>query len=328
MTLLPLPFFRGLYFFRALVTMLLGTVLLAGCGTRDEWAHRALGLDRTLSSVHEVTINTQAGPIPTLTGGTGEPLVLIHGFAGDKDNWTRVARALNDRYTIWAPDLLAFGDAPKDNGADYLIHAQAERVVAWADAAHLSRFHLGGNSMGGFIAADIAANHPDRVLSLWLIDPAGVRGAKPGLVEKAYRENGSMIMVVDSNAGFRRMLGMVFNDDLPALIPGFVIDSMADQAIRDRALRSKVFRDLVNQDQPQLNDLLPKVKAPTLLVWGDHDQVLDPSGVEILKAIKTDMAVVVMPATGHSPMVDKPKPVAADFLHWQDSLKPAHPAGA
>ena len=320
-----LPF--SLRSLRACLTLVLATLLLAGCGTRDEWAHRALGVDRMLSSLHEVTINTQAGPIPTLTGGKGEPLVLIHGFAGDKDNWTRVARSLNDRFTVWAPDLLAFGDAPKDNGADYLIHAQAERVVAWADAAHLGRFHVGGNSMGGFIAADIAANHPDRVLSLWLIDPAGARGAKPGLVEQAYRENGSMIMVVDSNAGFRRMLGMVFNDDLP-LIPGFVIDSMADQAMRDRALRMKVFRDLVNQDQPQLNDLLPKVKAPTLLVWGDHDQVLDASGVDVLRPVKPDMAVVVMPATGHSPMIDKPRPVAADFLRWQDSLAATPHSGA
>lgn len=312
---------------RAMAMLLATTAVLAlsGCGTRAEWAHRALGVDRLVSQVHEVSVHTAYGDIPTLTGGSGEPLVLVHGFAGDKDNWTRISRHLRGHYTVWAPDLLAFGDAPKDATASYLIHDQAERVVAWADAAHLARFHLGGNSMGGFIAADIAANHPDRVLSLWLIDPAGARGARPGEVEAALRKDGSLIMVATTHEQFRGMLDMVFNNHLP-MIPGFVVDAMADQAIADQALRTRVFTQLTDQNQPWTSDLLPRVKAPTLVTWGDHDRVLDVSGATVLQQARPDVTLNILTGAGHSPMIDEPGRVAEAYLGWQASQP--HPAAA
>ena len=310
-------FFRP-YHLAAGLVLLLGMALIVW-SSRDELVRGTLGLEHRLSGLREVTIETPAGPIPTLTGGSGEPLVLIHGFAGDKDNWDPVARYLNKRFKLWAPDLVGFGESPKDRGADYHIHSQAERIVAWADAAHIDKFHVGGNSMGGFIAGDIAANHPDRVLSAWLIDPAGVTGAQPGVVEKAYRENGTIVMAVDSRESYRKLLNLVF-DDNPPFIPGFLEDALADQAIGDRVLRMQVFRDLADPAQPHLNELLPKIKAPVLLVWGQLDRVVDVSGVEVLLNVRPDIHTLVMPATGHSPMIDKPRQLATAFLKFQDSM--------
>jgi len=125
-----------------------------------------------------------------LEGGSGAPLVLVHGFGADKDNFTRVARWLTPHYRVIVPDLVGFGESAHLPEADYHYAAQAARVHAFVQALGLGRVHLGGNSMGGGIVLSYATQHPQEVASLWLIDTAGVAGAPPGELEKILRAGG------------------------------------------------------------------------------------------------------------------------------------------
>ena len=103
----------------------------------------------------------------------GEPLLLIHGFGGNKDNFTRIARQL-DGYHLIIPDLLGFGESSKPMSADYRSEAQATRLHELLQAKGLAEnIHVGGNSMGGAISVAYAAKYPKDVKSLWLVDSAG-----------------------------------------------------------------------------------------------------------------------------------------------------------
>src|SRR5436853_5216754 len=87
-----------------------------------------------------------------LDGGHGEPLMLLHGFGANKDNFLRVARFLTARYRVIVPDHIGFGESAHPRDADYSPAAQAERLRALAQSLGMTRLHLGGNSMGGQIA--------------------------------------------------------------------------------------------------------------------------------------------------------------------------------
>ncbi|MFA9218707.1 MAG: alpha/beta fold hydrolase, partial [Sphingomonadaceae bacterium] len=141
-------------------------------------AQQGLRLERWRSGLRLGQVQIPGFDLPYLEGGHGAPLVLIHGFAGDKDNFTRVARFLTPHYRVICPDLPGFGDSTRRTDASYSIAEQVERLRALLDQLAPGRVHLGGNSMGGFIAAQFAATYPERVASLWLLDAAGTEAAQ------------------------------------------------------------------------------------------------------------------------------------------------------
>lgn len=108
-------------------------------------------------------------------GPTDAPvLLLLHGFGGDKDNWTRFSRTLVPNYRIIAPDLPGFGDSARHADWDYSLAAQRVRLEGFVDALQLGPLHIAGNSMGGHLAAMYAYTRPEQVRSLLLLDNAGI----------------------------------------------------------------------------------------------------------------------------------------------------------
>ena len=107
--------------------------------------------------------------------GEGVPLVLIHGFGGDLDNWLFNIDALAESGPVYALDLPGHGQSVKTArpaGLDLMV----DTVVAFLDHIGAKKAHLAGHSMGGLIAGTLAAKHPDRVASVTLICPAGLGG--------------------------------------------------------------------------------------------------------------------------------------------------------
>ena len=155
-----------------------------------------------------------------LEGGSGEPLVLVHGFGADKDNFTRVARWLTPHYRVIVPDLVGFGESSHLPDVDYHYAAQAQRVRAFVQALGLQRVDLGGNSMGGGIAMSYAAQHPQEVHSLWLVDCAGIAGAPPSesLAKITGERHGPQ--PVDGHAGERLSRIAEVRDERSAVHPG------------------------------------------------------------------------------------------------------------
>lgn len=247
----------------------------------------------------------------------GETIVMIHGFGANKDNWLRFGKFFTQRYHVIALDLPGFGDSSKPD-ASYDVGTQTERVAAFVKALGLSKVHLIGNSMGGHIAALYAARHPEQVLSVALLDNAGITSPKKSeLYEMLERGDPNPLVARDAES-FAKLVDFVFVQ--PPALPGNLRRYMAEQASARSEQNDKVFKHLRERYIP-LEPELPKIQAPTLLLWGDKDRVLDVSSIEVMKPLLKKPSVVIMENCGHVPMIERPEETAKHYQDFLDSVK-------
>jgi pimeloyl-ACP methyl ester carboxylesterase len=250
-----------------------------------------------------------------LEGGRGEPLLLLHGFGANKDNFVRVAKYLTPRYRVIIPDQAGFGESSKPAKADYSPRAQAERLRTLARALGVSKLHLGGNSMGGHIALTYAALYPKEVASLWLLAPAGVWSAPPSEIRRRIEATGQNPMIVKNEEEFARLVAGVTAVPLP--IPRRFLDVLAQERIRNHDLEERIFKQLAEDSvEPRVRGLA----TPALVVWGAQDRVLHPASAGILQMLLTRSEVVLMPGVGHLPMLEQPESSAQDYLRFRATL--------
>jgi pyruvate dehydrogenase E2 component (dihydrolipoamide acetyltransferase) len=105
-------------------------------------------------------------------GQDGDVVLLVHGYGGDRNSWLFLHEPLAERHRVYALDLPGHGTSSKDVG-DGSVGLLADAVLGVLDAVGVERAHLVGHSLGGAVAAAVAARHPERVHSLTLIAPAG-----------------------------------------------------------------------------------------------------------------------------------------------------------
>jgi len=279
-----------------------------------QWmARRWLGLERARSGLRLGHAAVPGFTMPYLDGGSGEPLVLVHGFGGDKDSFTRIARFLTPRFRVVAPDLPGFGDAGRDPQARYHIDAQVERLRAFLGELGLGAVHLGGNSMGGFIAAQYAASYPESVRSLWLLDAAGAARARDTPLIGRYLETGEMPLLVRAEADYAELLRAVAHRMPP--LPHSLRRVLARRAVADFELHRRIFRE-IGIESPPLDARYGTIRAPTLIVWGREDRILNPAAGEDMRAAIPRSRLLVMDATGHLPMIERPRATASAFVDF------------
>lgn len=276
-----------------------------------------LGLERRRAGLRPRIARIGEVAVPYLEGGRGEPLVLVHGFGGDKDNFTRIARHLTPHFHVVAPDLLGFGDANRDPRASYHVAAQAERLHGFIAALGLGAVHLGGNSMGGFIAAELTLRFPADVRTLWLLDPAGTELGHATPLMARYLETGELPLLVRHEADYAALLRTVAYRT--PLLPPSLRRTLARRAAADFALHSRIFRE-IGRESPLLDGRLGDIAAPTLVVWGDRDAVLNPAAAAPLAAGIRRGRLILMRDTGHLPMIERPSSTARDYLDFVASL--------
>ena len=248
---------------------------------------------------------------------TGEPLLLIHGFGGNKDNFTRIARQL-EGYHLIIPDLLGFGESSKPMSADYRSEAQAMRLHELLQAKGLAaNIHVGGNSMGGAISVAYAAKYPKEVKSLWLVDSAGFWSA--GMHEAlagATLENNPLL--INSNEDFYKMYDFVMYK--PPYLPKSVKAVFAQERIANKELHAKILEQIVTDNVEERAKIIAQYKIPTLVVWGEQDQIIKPETVNLIKEIIPQSEVIMMPEVGHVPMVEALDKTADDYKAFREKL--------
>ncbi len=137
---------KTLSYLVGVVAVLLGLMALFP----EDTATLVVNLERSASDLEHKTIVIGKETWHYLEGGPddAEVLLLIHGFGGDKDNWTRFARSLTDNYRVIAPDLPGFGESAWHPDWNYSLLPQRSRLHGFVQALNLKQFHIAGNSMG------------------------------------------------------------------------------------------------------------------------------------------------------------------------------------
>jgi pimeloyl-ACP methyl ester carboxylesterase len=296
-------------------------LLLAGLAAFDYFApytsaRLGLSLEQRRSGLQEASASVAGLEMPYLHGGAGEPLLLIHGFGADKNNFTRVARHLTPHYRVVIPDLPGFGEASKPADASYAVADQVERLRQFAQGLGLTRVHLGGSSMGGFIATAWAAKYPDEVASLWLLAPGGTAAATDSELRREYVKTGKILLIAktpEEHAAVRA-IAMAREPFLPYSFKRV----LGERAAANHALHTQIFGQL-SREQP-LESQGIRVAAPALLVWGAEDRVLNPKGAEAMRSFMPNARVIVMPGVGHLPMIEAVRQSAEDYLAFRHNL--------
>ncbi len=251
-------------------------------------------------------------------GGTGPPLVFLHGVLGTHEVWADLAAELATEYTVVVPDLFGHGASSKHRG-DYSLGAHAAAVRDLVNASGFERVTMIGHSLGGGIALQFSYLFPEKVNALVLVASGGL-GREVSLLLRAPTLPGSeLILPVIANRWARRqgnvlsrglqLVGVKGGPDVAQAWHGF--ESLGDAEHR-RAFLATI-RAVVGPDGQRLSakEILPQISVPTLVVWGGRDRMIPKShAVEAVELIP-DARLEVFERGGHFPHLDEPERFAA-----------------
>lgn len=291
-------------------------LILAACNGETTYK-AAIAWERFHAGVKAKVVHAADHDVHYLEGGVSgakalENVVLVHGIGMDKDTWLYLLQALEHEYHVVSVDLPGFGDSTRDPAQSYDIPTQAQRLHAVLQAIGVHHAHFIGNSMGGAISATYAIFYPNEVRSLTLVDSAGVKPPRlsPETIVITEQDNP---LVVASEADLDRLMSISLVK--PPSIPSSVKRFFVDRAMKNADFTRKVFHD-IRKEPSDLTERLPEIKARTLIVWGARDRIIDPSCAEVFSKGIAGSHLVVMPDTGHGPMLERPKELAKLFEHF------------
>jgi pimeloyl-ACP methyl ester carboxylesterase len=231
-------------------------------------------------------------------GDGPECLALVHGLSGSTRWWSRNVQALSRRYRLLVPDVIGFGRS-RIAGAIPAVPELAAVLAGWmAEAADGAPAHLVGHSMGGQLAIHVAARYPERIRRLVLVDAAGL----PRPLNPRFLMRFAYDVLPPRRWGDPRFLPVIVADALTA---------------GPRVL----LRALLHVLRDDVTPLLPRIAAPTLVVWGAGDALVPHAHGRRMRRTIPDARLLVLPDACHNPMVDRPDAfnrAVLDFLAGDD----------
>jgi pimeloyl-ACP methyl ester carboxylesterase len=254
------------------------------------------------------------------TGGSGPPLLLIHGLGGVWQNWLLTIPAFMDRFRVVAPDLPGFGTSPMPVGR-ISIQGYARVIDELCRTLDLEAPVVMGNSMGGFIGAELALAFPTRVQRLVLVSAAGL--SVDSMKKEPVLTAGRMLSATATRAGAatsdlirRPRLRRLFLQ-LVVRYPERLSLPLASELVRGGGSPGLV-GGLDAVLGYKIRERLSEISVPVLIVWGRND-VLVPVGdaAEFERLIGSNAHAVIFEDTGHLPMIERPSrfnELVADFI--------------
>lgn len=281
-----------------------------------------------------VTLNVAIGG-----PAAAEPIVFLHGFPESHRTWRHQLANVAADFRVVAPDQRGFGGSDKPTAVDdYRADRIVEDLVALADALDLASFTLVGHDWGGAASWLAALRHPNRIDRLIivnaphplvfqrsLIDDEAQRAASQYI--RAFRNSGMESAI--AAMGFDRFFEKSFGSHVDLrLIPSDERDAYLADWSKDGALTAMLnWYRASNIEVPEPGEQaqkpdwtlapFPKIKVPTLLIWGLRDKALLPVQLEGLNELVADLRIVVERDAGHFIPWEKPEVVTAairDFI--------------
>ncbi|CAM5252724.1 alpha/beta fold hydrolase [Rhodanobacter lindaniclasticus] len=297
--------------FLAWLVALLAIVLGGSYLAVPQWLLRAEHLREAMAAKLE-THTVQAGDTrwSYYEGGEGPTIVLLHGFSGDKEVWLPLAGLLTAHFHLVIPDLPGWGASSRLAQGNYDIDAQAARLDAFVQALRLPRFTLVGHGTGAAIAAAYAADHPEHVAGLALLDAFGLKARENGFARQL--RAGDNPYLFDDRAGYARLAALQFEQ--PPDQPGRFVDVRVKRNQRDRAFIQRTFQALHTPSQIlSVQQRLGRLTMPVLGVWCHDDKISDLSALDSLRNGLTAASAIstsTINGCGHMPMLEKPETTA------------------
>lgn len=253
-----------------------------------------------------------------------DTLVLVHGFGADKDSWLPYARFFTRRYRVICVDLPGFGEGVRDPDLDYTAKVQGERLQRFIEKLALGRVHFAGNSMGGMVVKHIGIQSPKFPLSLLFMNSGGVASQQKSQLELAV-EKGENPLLIRSINELDDLLNLATHE--PKKLPGFMKRYMFNQMQDGFDFYNSIFWSLVEDGgSPDLTPQLSRIEAPVLILWGEHDQLLDVSCARALNRELPNSTLVIFNNVGHAPMMEVPARAAAEHLKFLSAVSAAQSA--
>ncbi len=251
--------------------------------------------------------------IEVLEAGEGAPLLFLHG-AGGIVAWEGALPLLAAKHRVYAPLLPGFGQS---TGLEYL-EDQFDLFMHGFDvieALGIERPYVVGESMGGWMAAEMAALRPKEIGRLALAAPVGLWRDDAPVVDMFGCMVHELVPYLFHNqncfAAQRMMMAtMLFSNK----------DDRTQEQIEMLLAMSRGFRTVAKFLFPipenGLERRLWRIKAPTLIVWGEQDKFISPSYADIFREKISNAEVVKIADTGHVIGLESPEPYAEALLRW------------
>ena len=243
--------------------------------------------------------------------GSGEPLVLLHGVMGSERHWLDVAPLLSGQYDVIALTALGHRGGPAPEERPVTLAAIVDRTERQLDELSLERVHLAGNSMGGWMALELARR--GRALSVCALSPAGMWGAdgmREGASARRLREALRMGRLS------RPLLPVMLR--IPAVrrfgLRNVSVDGARLPAERTLELTDDMLGCVAGEDILATTEhfaLLDPLPCPITVAWAEHDRIFPeaPTGA-CARARLPGARYIVLEGVGHVPMLDDPELVA------------------
>ncbi|MFD5831318.1 alpha/beta fold hydrolase [Lentzea sp. NPDC060358] len=273
-----------------------------------------------------------------VTPGDGPAAVYVHGLGGSATNWTDLAAQLRGHVRGHSLDLPGFGRSEPVPGYDFSLATHARTVIGYLETLG-EPVHLFGNSMGGAISVITAATRPDLVKTLTLVSPA-VPDLRPRLDRMSDPRMALAVLPVvgakvrrelaklTAHDRTRQMLQLCFAD--PSLVP----DNRIEESIRENEERARqkwagtalnrstvgLMSNWLTPGPRSLWRILPLVKAPTLVLWGDKDRLVSVQKGPRTARLLPRGRLLVLPNTGHVAQMERPATVARAVLGMWEAV--------
>jgi pimeloyl-ACP methyl ester carboxylesterase len=240
----------------------------------------------------------------------GEPLILLHAYFATATSWYRAAGALSEHYRVYAVDIL--GDVGRSRPIRPIASLDdfAQWFLELVDGLGVSRVHVVGNSVGGFIAAYVAMTLKERVSRLVLIAPAATIHSMPAFYTHMFIPK-MLYIVAPWMPGRERSMDRAvdwMNAGLPSDAPW---DALFRLALTHGTGANRVFPRVYSPEE------FAQIEAPTLLIVGDHERIYAPAAaIEAAKRLMPAIVTELVPGAHHIAAIAQPERVSARILEF------------
>ena len=253
--------------------------------------------------------------------GQGEPIVLIHGTGASVHTWEKWTEILSPYYRVISFDLPGFGLTGPDPYHNYQISRYTNILDSLVLKLKIDRFHIAGNSLGGLVAWHYTTQFPYKIISLNLIDAAGLaqKGKKPPFIFRLVKIPvlSTLVQKVTPRSIYEKSLLEVYKND--KLVSNELIERYFELSLRagNRAAFVKKMSQL--NEKLNIHDL-NKIKVPVLIQWGKDDQWIPiKSAYQFKKLIpKAELKIY---DSGHVPMEENPMETVNDYMKFLKKSK-------